>query len=284
MERTSGKEKLISVLSNVIMEDGIDILNNQIEMEDTLKDRHVPINMVNNMLSIIKCDTFYQIDWDDLEIDGVSRRISEETELNQSFVKSILHTIITSKMNFKDGDSLFEEGETHRALRQYDQAIECYVKSANSGNICSQKMLGNAYRRGYCKRKINYEEAMNWYRMASEQGDGDSSCNIAYLFMEDEDYTSAKEYLEKAVEQGSHDAEATLGRFYLKGLGCQIDNEKSFEFFSKAANVGIQYAMYEMGIFYANGVVVKKDKEIAIKWFLKANEISASIKEIEKLR
>ncbi|WP_195429880.1 tetratricopeptide repeat protein [Clostridium sp. D46t1_190503_E9] len=88
----------------------------------------------------------------------------------------------------------------------------------------------------------------------------------------EKDYYKAKEYFEKAAEEGSEYAESYLGLFWEKGYGCEKDIEKALYWYKKAALKGNAFAQYSLGYMYFIGEEVEKNLEYSFKWYREAAE------------
>jgi len=72
------------------------------------------------------------------------------------------------------------------------------------------------------------------------------------MYME-EKYEEAKDFLEKAAEEGNADAKALLGKMYIFGHGVVKDTKKGLEYLEDAVERGSSYAMSELGTLYIHG-------------------------------
>ena len=88
----------------------------------------------------------------------------------------------------------------------------------------------------------------------------------------EQDYTKAKEWFEKAAEQGNANAQNNLGNLYENGLGVEKDYTKAKEWYEKAAERGVATAQYNLGFLYHRGLGVEQDYTKAKKWYEKAAE------------
>ncbi len=88
----------------------------------------------------------------------------------------------------------------------------------------------------------------------------------------EKDYYKAKEYFEKASEEGSEYAESYLGLFWEKGYGCEKDIEKALYWYKKAALKRNAFAQYSLGYMYFIGEEVEKNLEYSFKWYREAAE------------
>ncbi|GAB6011177.1 tetratricopeptide repeat protein [Viscerimonas tarda] len=69
----------------------------------------------------------------------------------------------------EDPVALCEKGDIYYDNHNYVEAVKCYRKAAEQGNIVAQHNLGDMYEKGDGVAK-NYTEAVKWYRKAAEQG------------------------------------------------------------------------------------------------------------------
>ena len=81
--------------------------------------------------------------------------------------------------------------------------------------------------------------------------------------MEKENYAQAKEYLEKALEEGEKEAYCDLGNLYFEGNGVEQDYKRAFDYYQKGAKAGEPYCMDNLGMCYFWGHV---KLEILIAW------------------
>ncbi len=136
-------------------------------------------------------------------------------------------------------------------------------------NVRNMYELGRAY-----AKKKDYGKAKEWYEKAANQGSaaGQSSLGAMYAngFGVKQDDVKAVEWFEKAAKQGHAQAQFNLGIMYDNGRGVKQDYEKAVELYQKAAEQGFAQAQYSLGLMYYNGQGVKQDYEKAVEWFEKA--------------
>lgn len=65
-----------------------------------------------------------------------------------------------------------------------------------------------------------------------------------------------------------------LGVFYKKGLGCEVNYQKSYECFRQSADKGFSPAMINLGVLYLRGKGVEKDINISFNLFEKAVQLN----------
>lgn len=88
----------------------------------------------------------------------------------------------------------------------------------------------------------------------------------------DQSYEKAKEWFEKAAEQGDALGQFHVGWLYFCGYGVEQDYKKSLEFWILSAEQRDETAMFNIGTLYLNGQGVEKSYEKAVEWFKKAAE------------
>lgn len=75
-------------------------------------------------------------------------------------------------------------------------------------------------------------------------------------------------WLRKASAAGSHDAQATLGRLYLRGaIGMAPDYARAFTLLQAAAEKNDAGASYTLALMHKNGLGVPQDSAAAAHWF-----------------
>lgn len=82
-----------------------------------------------------------------------------------------------------------------------------------------------------------------------------------------QNYLKAKEYYQKAANQGDADALVNLGVMYDRGYGVPKDFKKARGYFEKAMNKGSGLAKIKLGLMYLLGEDVTKDNAKALSLF-----------------
>ncbi len=120
-----------------------------------------------------------------------------------------------------------------------------------------------------------YAEAMQYFRQASDQGDGKSSWYIGYMYREGlgvpQNYQSALNYYKKAGDQGDPDGYNSYGFMYDRGMGVPEDEAKAFQYYKKAAEMGLAVAQFNVGYYLDEGLGnLRQDWNEAVRWYEKA--------------
>ena len=84
------------------------------------------------------------------------------------------------------------------------------------------------------------------------------------------DYAEAFAEFQPLAEQGSAEAQASLGLMYLIGRGVPRDYEQAFTWSSKGAVAGSSRAQFDLGYLYLRGLGTTQDLAKAFFWFQKA--------------
>lgn len=119
----------------------------------------------------------------------------------------------------------------------------------------------------------------------AQAGDTRAAFMMADIYLnakEHQDYTKAREWLQRAAAQGERDALYQLGVMHERGLGGPRNLEQAVKWFKLAADQRDPQAQLNLGILHdprAEGVA--KDPETAVQWFvLAANNGNARAKHI----
>lgn len=88
----------------------------------------------------------------------------------------------------------------------------------------------------------------------------------------EKNYFKAREFFEKAAEEGNEDAQAYLALFYEKGLGGEKNIDKALYWYKKSALRGSSFSQYSLGYIYFSGENVERNLEYAFQWYKNAAE------------
>lgn len=102
------------------------------------------------------------------------------------------------------------------------------------------------------------------------QGDVKAQSRLGLLFLKGEgvpkDYTTARQWFEKAAAQGDSEAQFKLGEMYHQGKGVMGDYVRAGEWYKKASEQGLAEAQTNLGMMYAYELGVQKDFVRAYMW------------------
>lgn len=123
-------------------------------------------------------------------------------------------------------------------------------------------------------RAKDYKNAKTYFKMAADNGDGQSMKAIADMYKEGQggkDYMLAAIYYQKAAEKGISNAYFGKGLvYYYGGYNLLKDAKTAASCFLKSANLGEVGGQRWIGYLYKIGDGVPKDREKAKMWYQKA--------------
>ena len=157
--------------------------------------------------------------------------------------------------------------------KDMEKSFHYYMEAERLGLKISKLFLADFYANGEVvekdleKAKKLYQEAYDYiYEQAALNNDCEAQFRLGSMFFFgraefdiDPDYVQAAEWYHKAVENGHHHAENTLGIMYYLGLGVGQNYEEAFKWFQKAAGRKNVAAIANMGKCYFLGRGVEKD-------------------------
>jgi TPR repeat protein len=165
-----------------------------------------------------------------------------------------------------------EAGETERALSIVREA-------ARNDDPVAMAYLGDAYERGQGVRQ-SYNDAVMWYRLASEQQVASAMNALGELYVEghgvSRDYEEAFKLFRKAAEQGDIDAGYNLGHLYAMGWGVPRDSSKAIEWLTLSAERGQNAALVQLGSLHWSGHGVQENRDYAIEVWTQAAEAGSA--------
>ena len=98
--------------------------------------------------------------------------------------------------------------------------------------MAAQNDLGVAYYQGQGVAQ-DYVEAVQWFRMAAEQGHADAQYNLSVAYRDGQgvaqDYVEAVRWFRMAAEQGFVLAQSNLGVMYADGRGVPQDYVQAYK-------------------------------------------------------
>ena len=127
-----------------------------------------------------------------------------------------------------------------------------------------------------CMDKEDYAQAKEYFEKAAEEGVAEAYCDLGNLYFAGngvaQDYKQAFEMYLKGAKAGDPDCMDNLGMCYFWGHGTETDLQKAAFYNEKAAKAGIVRAMFDMGLNYERGYGVSQNIEKALFWLEKAAE------------
>ncbi|MBE6417144.1 MAG: hypothetical protein E7033_01605 [Akkermansiaceae bacterium] len=161
------------------------------------------------------------------------------------------------------------------AERNAETAVEWFRKAAEQGNVNAQYVLAQTLYRG---ENITPQpaEAYKWYRRVADAGRADAQYMVAEMLSEGEhvakNVKEAFAYYKKAAEQEHTDAMYSLGLCYAEGIGTKKNPKEAFNCYKKAAEQHHADACFELGYCYDKAIGTEPDADAAFQWYRKAAE------------
>ena len=151
---------------------------------------------------------------------------------------------------------------------RYEEAVEWYRKAAEQGHRDAQFALAVRYSR----QRATQEDAILWYHSAAEQGHVQAQRDLGNCYRRGEgvvkDMVEAARWFRMAGENGDTPSQAWLGMLYEEGDGVPKDAEQAFHWYRMAAQYGNRYRRIKLAEIYADGTLVARNRVEAYKWAL----------------
>ena len=167
--------------------------------------------------------------------------------------------------------SLAPEGSRPRPEELDEDVVDYYQYSAARGDPSAQVALGQLYYFGARGLEQNYAEALKWYLLAAEQGDGNAMGHIGNMYVQGTHVkacnATALKYFRQGSDKGNGIAINGLGYMHMYGLGLDQSFPEAMKLFSQAAEQGNLEARFNLGALYVGGHGVSKDYAKAIYYF-----------------
>ncbi|MBR6655034.1 MAG: sel1 repeat family protein [Alistipes sp.] len=212
-------------------------------------------------------------------VSSTSQLVANLLGIEQKVDKPVAN-VPTNEINQEhySADSLKELDEKGVELfrqKRYEEAVQCYRRAAEQGYAPAQNHLGVCYKRGKGVPR-DYNEAVQWYRKAAEQGHTAAQSNLAECYYYGrgvtEDHYEAVKWARKAADEGNRQAQYRLGYCYSNGKGVTQDRYEGVHWYRKAAEQGHTAAQSNLAECYYYGRGVTEDHYEAVKWARKAAE------------
>ena len=197
------------------------------------------------------------IDFDLIDIDFIQYHSNRPTSATERLLKSVSKKLGKSQPPTAPNnpgsnlspDELNSRGLSHYNKQEYEQAVDFFRKAAEQGLATAQFNLGVCYDYGKGVSQ-DHNEAVKWYRKAAEQGHATAQNNLGYCYKNGhgvaQDYNEAIKWYKKAAEQGHAYAQNNLGYCYENGQGVPKDLQKAIELYRKSAEQGHETAIYNL--------------------------------------
>jgi TPR repeat protein len=152
------------------------------------------------------------------------------------------HQLEGTNKNYRLAVFLYEQGN-------YMQALPLFQSLANQGYAEPQNYLGSMYYNGNGVNQ-DFTQAVYWYQKAAEQGSFNAQVSMGWFYMSGlgnlpKDYKLAAYWNTLGTNNGHPEGANNLGWQYEHGLGVAQDLNKAVELYQYAINKGIELGVQQ---------------------------------------
>lgn len=144
-----------------------------------------------------------------------------------------------------DAKALMKTALRYDAAGRYEDAVEWYRKAAEQGLSEAQNNLGVMYKDGQGVAQ-DEGEAVRWFLLAARQGNVLAQSNLGWMYQSGrgvaQNFDSARYWYHEAALKGHAAAQNNLGRMLRDGLGTEADTDSARYWIEKAALQGLPQA------------------------------------------
>lgn len=174
-------------------------------------------------------------------------------KIEEMAVKATATSEIVAAGQQEDAETCYRTAEDYYYGRNgktqdYEEAVNWYNKAAEQGHAAALYSLGYCYENGEGV-DLDEGEAFEWYLKAAERGHLKSQAEVGRLFYMTDQYEEAVPWLLKAAERDDVDAQRLLGYCYEVGLGVDEDKNEAIKWYKRAAAQGDEQAIEELEKF-----------------------------------
>ncbi len=169
----------------------------------------------------------------------------------------------------------YEDGVAAYGKKDYSAALRFFKRAYAGGDLRAAYYLGLMYRDGAGVKKDDPREAIEWLRIAAEEGNAYAQMSLGGLYegwADNRDEGAKWELL--AAKQGLVDAQYYIGMLHLYGYTSGVNDPKGYNdpvealmWFKLAADQGNTNAQDAIGSVYLNGWGAAEDHKEAYRWF-----------------
>lgn len=108
--------------------------------------------------------------------------------------------------------------------------------------------------------------------MAQEIESAEAMVKKGLKYDKQKDYQQAMQWYLKAADEGNTDAMVNIGLLYQHGNGVQQNYQQAMQWYLKAADKNNPIAMIQISRLYNEGLGVDQDTKQGMAWFVKAQK------------
>jgi TPR repeat protein len=149
------------------------------------------------------------------------------------------------------------------------EALEWFRKASAQGNAIAATNIGEMYANGLGVAK-NATEAATWYRLGADRGNAPAQNQLGRLYESGQgvpqDYAEAIKWYRLAADQKHSAAQTNLGAMYAQGHGVPADHVEAVRLFRLSAGQGNPVGQANLGMQYMAGKGVGQNDAAAYFW------------------
>ncbi|BEG57401.1 hypothetical protein NHP21005_10890 [Helicobacter sp. NHP21005] len=162
---------------------------------------------------------------------------------------------VGSKQTFpRKADVYLLRGAQAHSKDYFEEALECYEKSAKMGDMegyyemgeIYARRMGNEYVRGFFSSYVRngpyHTQALKYYEKSAKMGNAEAYNELGKIYWYAKgvpmDTEKTEEYFNKAIDMGSVEACLNMARMYREGFGFILESTGSLAFYRKAMQMG----------------------------------------------
>ncbi|MGC1181544.1 tetratricopeptide repeat protein [Legionella sp.] len=139
----------------------------------------------------------------------------------------------------------------------FEKAKSLFLEAANKENSEAMNQLASIYFTGLGGLPRDAQQALAWYKKASEMGNANALYELGLLsetgVTTKLDFNEALKYYQAAADKGNEKAMLALARMYHYGLGVAKNPKIAASYYEKLALRQNAYAQYQLGTYYLEG-------------------------------
>ncbi len=222
---------------------------------------------------------------------AVECRSASRAELDRSAGSVGFRVVLSHKTKAEEVEECLNKARAEKrrenwseVIRWTDAALKIDMNNTEAENLKKEaakgqkanivkeymKMANEYYKQG------NYQEAIKWYKKAEEQGSADAQYSLGEMYYYGrgvkQNYQEAIKWYKKAEEQENEKAQYYLGEMYYYGKGVTKNYQEAIKWYKKAGEQGNAGAQYSLGYMYEKGQGVSRNYEEAVRWYRKGAE------------
>lgn len=147
---------------------------------------------------------------------------------------------------------IYEQGFLDIVIPDEKYAMELYIQAASLGHVPSATLLGQVYETGNQTAPQDTSLSVHYYTQAALKGDPVAMLGLCAWYLLgaapafEKDENEAFQWALRASTAGYPKAQFTLGYFYEKGKGCEVNLDSAWKWYEKAAKSKDPRALIKM--------------------------------------